>query len=395
MFNSYFNGRGSLYVFSIFLLYIVPVLTSQAINFDIGGAGSIGLEGAGAVAEYLVLWTVAVVSFMLGMGSIRGSVALALPRHAVKSIAGLLMVVGPATIATKVLLQRQGVYESYAFDSGQMSGGVWTFSMALAEIDLYLFAASLLLKNAKLTAACLFLVALNLIHGTRIFAAGAISISYFFWISTHQISLKKFMAMVVSVFLVVGLGMVIFIFRSHVEIDYSQYDQLFKYFISPIVYESLFSQLALIDFANGLKINFVCSPIDYYFDVLGFIVPRILNPDKDALCISYLDDLQPLGALNGVFAVYAYFGTFSFVLFGLFGFIGRAFFRFGRRNYYAMTLSLYFSGSIVLRLVRDGPVYAMKFLSMAVFGCLSLFVIELMLEKLSLRKQGDRLYAGL
>lgn len=365
-----FTGMGTAYAGAIFLLYMAPVLLAGLLALEVGGVAAIGLNGQAAYLRYLTVWALAIIPFLLGAGICRGSVVLREPEQLKSSMWMIVFALSPIVIGLKLMLVSAGVYESYAFDSGLMSGGIWSLSMSFSEMCLFLFAVAVAMGDARLMLATGALIGLNLLHGTRIFAVCAVSIFFFYWISVRTLTLKRLVLAGLAFIAVLFVSFLVFKARSNVELDYQDTAILIEYLVSPIVFESLFSQLALIDLANGVPIALRCTGLDYFYDLVSFLLPRALNPDKDDQCISYLFALQPLGALNGVFGIHAYFGAFSALFFLAFGLLGRFLWTLGRSNFYFLALTLYFFGSLVLRLVRDGPIHAVKYLSVAVFTCL-------------------------
>lgn len=383
-----FNGLGSYYVFLIFLSYMIPVLINGVMTIDVGGVSAYGLAGDGHL-NYVVLWSVAIFCFLFGAGRLQGPVRFNVSPQTISALWLAFLVIAPISIVLKILLRSQGVYDSYAFDSGQMTGGVWSMSMSFSELSVYLFALSLAVGNRKLTIGFFFLVCLNLLHGTRIFFVSAVSIFVFYYVSARGISWARFLSISLAFVLLLIGAAVTFIIRSSVVIDWSNPIEVFQYAISPVIYESVFSQLAMLDFANGIHILFNCNPFNYVLDIVGFVLPRFINPDKDSMCIDYLASLQPLGALNGIFGVFAYFQYFSFIFFLILGIAARIIFLKARKNVYFFSLAIYIFGSIILRLVRDGPVYAIKFVSVALFGCLMIYLAQRFLAAIAEPPQDD------
>ncbi len=384
-------ASGAAYVAFIFVSYMVPVLLNSLVQIDLGGLSTIALSDVGAATKYIFLWAAALAFFFLGSGIPTGRIDVALP-PVVKSAMWLFLgVTGPILIALKVELAAQGVYDAYAFDTGAMVGGVWSMSTALSEMVLYAFAMALLLKDRWLMLISFALLSLNLLHGTRIFTVCALSIFIFWWIATHRVRLRSVaIAVVVAMAIVLGsLG--VFLQRSNVDLSSSDATEVAQYVVSPVLYESVFSQISLIALANGDPLEFRCNPVDFVFDLASFLTPRALNPGKDKLCIDYLSELQFLGALNGVFGAFGYFQWFFGVLFIAFGLTGRWLFRVGRKNIFFLSLAIYFFGSISVRLLRDGPILAAKFLSVAVFASIVLFAMS----RLPLRRRKARVVARL
>jgi hypothetical protein len=135
--------------------------------------------------------------------------------------------------------------------------------------------------------------------------------------------------------------------------------------LSPIVYESLFSQLSLRNVVNTSDImNSTGALPDFFVDVFSFITPRFLLPDKDSfLYLARFTELSPLGAFNGYATGLIYFGVFWPIFYLLLGGLASWLYRKARTNAYWLIFYVYFTADALFRFMRDGYVIPIKIIA--------------------------------
>ena len=265
-------------------------------------------------------------------------------------------------LVSKFLLIPSGVYSDYAFDTENMTSGVWSFSMFCAESLVFLSIMVLFSTIKHNVRWFLFLSVINganLLHGTRIFfIVGAIALALYLYLN-GKLTLKLAVAGLAGILV---LGYLVFLSRSHIESD----DQTFSAarLISPIMYESIFSQLSLIETVRHPELwNFWGSVHNFFLDAIYLTVPRFLSPDKDKLLfISRFADLSPLGAFSGYAQGLIYFGIFFPCFYFVLGIMAGWLFHLARNSRFWSVLYVYFVCDFLFRIMRDGYIIPIKML---------------------------------
>jgi hypothetical protein len=135
--------------------------------------------------------------------------------------------------------------------------------------------------------------------------------------------------------------------------------------ISPIIYESVFSQISLL---RTLEYDLIDKEIEVFrlfTDTLIFVTPRFIIPEKDSLML--LNELHrkgyvlcPLGGWNGYSAAIVYLGylfPFFYFLLGMFtAFLSRI----SVYSRYFEIIYIYFVADILWRFTRDGLIIPSK-----------------------------------
>jgi hypothetical protein len=126
--------------------------------------------------------------------------------------------------------------------------------------------------------------------------------------------------------------------------------------ISPLMYESVFSQLSLMDLVKRPDLWSATGHIPYFFtDVTIFTVPRLFASDKEGLqFISRYTELSPLGAFSGYAQGLIYFGYFFPLFYFVLGFIAGVLQRAARQSPGALVFYAYFISDFLFRIMRDG-----------------------------------------
>lgn len=265
-------------------------------------------------------------------------------------------------VATKVLLIPRGVYANYAFETGKMTGGLWSFSMFWSELLLFL-SIVVLFSNSRHNLKGFLLLNLidgiNLLHGTRIFfIIAGVTLCFYLYVR-GKMGFKRLVVFATS--LLAG-GYLVFLFRSHVALN--EHALSFSRVISPIMYESIFSQFSLIGVAQRPALwGHQIFPLHFLSDVLWFSVPRFLFPGKgELLYISQFSYLSPMGAFSGYAEGLLYFGLLMPVFYFFLGIAGDWLLRQSRFSQFWSVVYVYFTCDFLFRIMRDGYVIPAKML---------------------------------
>src|SRR5882762_9737469 len=290
----------SLFFLFFNLVYFLPLLGVLLFNYTEGGTSTqadLDWDVTGKIT-WVYLWGICAFLWGSGLSTFlaRKTTRKTEPRalqlfRLSRSFWALCSALVAVFALSKVLLLSLGVYSEYAFDTGSMIGGLWTFSMFCSE-SLLLLSIVVLFSNARRNVLWFTILTgingINLLHGTRIFFMVA-GIAFCFNLYLRgKLNIKLGILAFCSS---LALGYSIYLSRSHVEVD----DQTFSLtrIISPIMYESIFSPLALTGTIRHSEIwNFWGSADNFFLDALYFVIPRFLLPAKDQmLFINRFSDL--------------------------------------------------------------------------------------------------------
>jgi hypothetical protein len=262
-----------------------------------------------------------------------------------------------------VLLVPAGVYSRYAFDNSMMETPVWTSSMFLSETLAFasLIALFSKLRHNVLVFAFLSMVnGINLLHGTRNFFVTAMTGAMLYAYVRKGVSLIKMAIYGLTGFLAaVFLAYIVYLYRAHEAFtDFSLISVL-----SPITYESVFSQMSLVTLlGQPWRIAGFGHPHRLIQDIVVFTLPRIIIGHKETLLwSSQFSDLSPLGAANGFSTGLLYFGYCLPVGYFLLGLMAGMIQRLANKSYGA-AFYVYFCCDCLYRLQRDGYVIPAKML---------------------------------
>lgn len=268
-------------------------------------------------------------------------------------------------ICAKAALIPLGVYNVYAFDTGEMTSAVWSFSMFCAECVLLM--SILVLFSDTRHNKFLFLIlsvlnGINLLHGTRIIFIVNVMVIVMYAYLKGSLTLRKMLIWGPILFAaVLTMTYAVFLSRSGAfgnELSVARV-------LSPLVYESLFSQISLRNVVNTPDImNSIGAMPDFFVDVLSFITPRFLLPDKDSLLyLSRFNELSPLGAFNGYATGLIYFGVFWPIFYLILGGLASWLYRKAHTNAYWLIFYVYFTADALFRFMRDGYVIPIKIIA--------------------------------
>jgi hypothetical protein len=354
------------------LIYFVPLVATYTWGYAQGGAVEAIALDSRSFSTIVFVYVEGLFAFTLGsiftkylLNQVNGQSSdkpYQFPTIGVTEQIGIVLIVA-AYIAAKAALVPLGFYNIYAFNLIESTNGVWSLSMAFAEFLLLCSTLVLLSKarhNALGYAALSFLNGVNLLHGTRIIFIVNLMVTVLYLYLRGIFTLRRMLIIGPFAFLaVLLLAYAVFLSRSGASGSLTA-----AAIISPIVYESLFSQLSLRNVVNSPEImNSTGTILNFIVDMALGSMPRILVPDKDAL--QYVDQfayLSPLGAFNGYAAGLIYFGVFWPIFYLLLGGMASWLYVRAKTNPYWLVLYAYFTGDVLFRFMRDGYTIPIKIL---------------------------------
>ncbi len=313
----------------------------------------------GCTAFLLGSWSTSKLAWLLG-GKENGSVNVArIPIYQIDKplLAGLII----AFIALKILLIPVGVYTSYAFDSSAMETPIWNASMFFSESLGFVALLTLfsnLRHNVLVFTSLSLLNGINLLHGTRNFFVVSMTGAMLYAYVRKGTSLLKIALYGIASFSgAVCLAYLVYLHRQHAAFsDFSIVSVL-----SPITFESVFSQISLITVLGHPQMYENFGHANRFIqDVVVFTSPRFLVPNKNALLWTIrFGELSPLGASNGFAMGLLYFGYLLPLAYFLLG-LGAGVLRRMATGSFGAALYVYFCCDFVYRVQRDGYVIPAK-----------------------------------
>ena len=379
-------------------IYLIPLLLMYLFEYsDEGAAGALDILDKQSLGSICAIYAEGLAGFTLGSLIVgmalrpksRPTSSLSYPpmhigtaeRIVVVLVAGLL-------IGAKAALIPLGVYHVYAADSGEMAGGIWSFAMVCAECLLFVSILMLYSDSRWNVRGFLFLTALNgvnLLHGTRIiFIVNLLAFILYAYIR-GVLTIKRILIYGPLAFAgVLAVAFLVFIARSGSTLT----DGLsLARALSPIIYESLFSQLSLGTVVASPDImNSTGALPGFLTDVIIFTAPRFMVPDKDALTyIHSFAYMSPLGAFNGYAAGLIYFGVFwPLFYFTLGGFAAWLYAR-AKSSPYWWVFYAYFTADVLFRFMRDGYLIPIKIMGDMLLLLMALIVFKALIRGLARR----------
>jgi hypothetical protein len=292
-------------------------------------------------------------------------------------------------IVSKIALIPLGVYHTYTVE--MMTGGPWSFSafcsetMVLMQV-LVLF--SHLRHRVSLFLGLSVINAINLLHGTRVFfIISAMTAVYYFYIQ-GKLKLKRVLLLGPPAFVAILFATyAVYLSRMSSYATSINAAEL----VSPLIYESVFSQLSIIGVVSHTNLWVITGRIgEFLQDVVLFTTPRIIIPDKDSLLfIQRFDYLSPKGAFNGYATAVLYFGIFFPLFYYIIGVIADWLRRWSQRNAWVFVLYVYLSTDFLLHIMRDGLLIPIKMLINAVQILILLALARWLFSLLSMRPSGE------
>ncbi len=354
------------------LLYLLPLLIVFLVGYSRGGAEAAVAMDHETLTRIIALYVIGLVSFLVGDAlaalGIRGARPEPPPGRVDLKTSDGLVIGGLVAVfcLSKVLLISKGVYQEYAFTGGQMTGGIWSFSMFCSEMLVLvqiIVLGSTTRRNVFWFLALTAVSAINLMHGTRIFFVISLVAGATYAYMLGRISLRRAILLgPVAATLGLLLAYVVFLTRSG-----AQFEGAFSFagIISPVVYESLFSQLPLVAVVRSPELwNDVGNATHFFSDVIMSSTPRILLPEKDEL--QYISEMfarvSPMGAFNGYAAGLVYFGVLFPVFYVALGVVSRLLYSKVASNAWLAIIYVYFCADFLFRVMRDGYIIPVKML---------------------------------
>lgn len=354
-------------------IYLLPLVAIYLWGYtDTGAVGQIGLDSHSIRAIWFV-YAQGLGAFTLGavfvslvlkrLPALGTQADYRVPDIGVTEILGSLFIVA-VFITAKAALIPLGVYREYAFNDTDFKNSIWSFSMVCSEFML-LTATLFLFSDARRRrlgfAVFSILNCVNLLHGTRIFFIVNLLILVLYVYMRGKLTLRRVLLYGPPAFVaVLLLTYAVFLSRSGVTDNNLNAAGT----ASPLVYESLFSQISLRNVVTSPDlVNSSGSISNFATDVVASLIPRVLMPGKDDL--QYLDRfayMSPLGAFNGYAAGVIYFGLYWPLFYLVLGAAASWLYAKARTNPYWLVLYAYFTGDVLFRFMRDGYTIPIKIL---------------------------------
>ncbi len=356
------------------LIYFLPLFLVFLWGYGRGGAADMVAMDAPTMLIVTFIYLVGVAAFALGslpLSLMRagrrpgfGSANALLPQIRLSDKLAIVLV-AIVFVISKIALIPLGVYQTYAFSTGEMTGGVWTFSTFCSETMvllgiLALFSGSR--HNVLMFTAIAALNGINLLHGSRIFFIVTVLAALLYACFRGYLTLRR--ALLYGPLAGMGvlvLAYVVFLSRSGASVEgaFSA-----ARLVSPVVYESLFSQLSLVSLLRVPELwDATGHVLSFLSDVVVNSAPRVVLPDKDVLVyFSHFDFLSPVGGMNGYAAGLIYFGLFFPFFYFLLGFVASWLHMKALTGPWWFVLYAYFTADFLFRIMRDGYLIPIKML---------------------------------
>ncbi len=383
------------------VLYFVPLIVSFLLGSREVGVGDVLSIPSKIIGEVCVIYSLGICAFLMGtywrrlLGLCIGkkSYALVDSRRVHFNVINKFSVLLFCAIfcVSKILIIPTGVYSNYGIGDEFMSGSAWSFSIICSELLVVLSIVALFSEDRHNVRWFIFLSLLNginLLHGTRFFFIIGCFVGIVYAYTRRLIKLRNIVTVgLPAAFLVLVLSYLVFLYRSHSSSD-SQGSTIVAVF-SPIIFESVFSQISLI---NTLTMSGIFSITGHVLDFISALItinaPRLLIPDKDTLFHPSVDllSLSPLGAFNG----YAYglitFGVFFPLYYLLWGAVADWLYKMSRHSSIWTIIYVYFTAGFLFRIMRDGYVIPIKLLSNVLEFIVVAVLFARLLDTLRIRK---------
>jgi hypothetical protein len=382
------------------LVYFLPLLLVYFLGYSEGGAEEVLGMSAPAMLRIGAMYLTGFVSFVIGSQvnrltyfAFRGRSNQNWNPYLLQLTMSEVAIIGVLFIAflfSKISIIPLGVYHEYAFDADLMGGPLWSFSMFCSEM-LLLSAVIVLFSKSKHNTRWFFFLsainAINLLHGTRIFFTITVMIYALYAYIRGKLPLRRIFIYAPPAFLgVLTVTYLIYLFRESASLNGAFSPAKL---ISPLVYESIFSQFSLISIVNNPTIvSATGNIVGFFSDIVVFTTPRILNPDKaDYLYTNSFSYLSPKGGFNGYAMSLIYFGVFFPLFFFILGVIGSWLHGKAEKNGWWLVLYAYFTADFLFRINRDGYVIPIKMMINVIQLVVALFISRYLSALLSTKPQ--------
>jgi len=350
------------------LLYFMPLAALLIVEYSVGGTAAAAALDPETATRIAWVYVAGLLAFLCGskLKLFHSEPPRQESRLSLFELNGTFRLLCYATIGifflSKVLLVPLGVYSQYAFETESMVGGIWSFSMFCSETLLLLSIVVLFSRERRNVKWFLFLSAINavnLLHGTRIFFfAASFALGLYFYLR----GALTFRRASLAALLLMATGYGVHVSRSNAEVGSETISVAGV--ISPVMYETVFSQLPLIGVVRDSHLwQWFGSPHKFFSDIFYFSAPRFLLPQKDTLLfLGQYSDLSPLGAFSGYAAGLLYFGVLFPVLYFVLGSVASWMLNRARDSSFWSVIYVYFTCDCLLRVMRDGYIIPAKIL---------------------------------
>lgn len=352
-------------------IYLLPLLLVSASGYGEGLVSQTGADAGRVINQVIAVYAIGTGAFLMGswsvprlawlLGATRNKRFLMAKVKSYRSDSFFLLSIVLLFLLSKIVLIPTGVYSAYAFDSDMMGMPSWTASMFLSETLAFASLMALFSERRRhilIFAAITLINAANLLHGTRNFFVTAMTGMMLYLYARTKISIAKLgLYGLVAFAAAVLLAYVVYLNRAHAGFtDFSLISVL-----SPITYESVFSQISLIAVLGHPNLYTGLGHVDRLVqDTVVFTAPRALVGNKEALLWSrQFDSLSPLGAFNGFALGLLYFGYLLPAAYFLLGLAAGGLQRMARTST-GSALYAYFCCDFLYRVQRDGYVIPLK-----------------------------------
>ncbi|MEI6207089.1 MAG: O-antigen polymerase [Desulfuromonadales bacterium] len=372
------------------MVYLLPIILAIAIDFREGDVHLVLNFDIEILKKIVSIYLIAILSFIFGTvlwswarkscnkNESEPFISMVYPLTNYYYIP--LIIVSLIFLMTKIALIPKGAYNAYAFDTDAMTGGIWTFSMFCSEILVFMSIPVILSsrKNKWLIFALVALISsVNLLHGTRFFFIIMMILPCYYLYISNKIKFSTLLLYSPLVIIsLLFLSYLIFLKRSNVDVGWVHFD--FLKIISPVMYESIFSQMSLINvLANNVWSDFG-SIHNLFLDIFYLTIPRILFPNKDE--VQFIADyayLSPMGAFSGYAHGLLYLGYFYWIFYLVLGFVGSYLYEKAKYSSVFFVLYVYYVCDFLFRVMRDGYIIPSKML----INCIIMFFILILYEK--------------
>jgi len=162
-------------------LYFLPILGVYFFNYSEGGTITLADLDTRTLMRTTAVYLAGITAFLMGSKTARKTSRYRTHDVNVRilqrfelhgSFWVMCCVLGAGLVISKILLIPEGVYSEYAFDTQNMTSGMWNFSMFCSE-SLLLLSIAVLFSTHKHNVRWFLVLSgingLNLLHGTRVF----------------------------------------------------------------------------------------------------------------------------------------------------------------------------------------------------------------------------------
>lgn len=390
---------------ALFLLYnatyLVPLIAVFIWGYSAGGVGETAAVQAATMGLVCSVYVVGAAAFAFGALSVTalrrtrmGDPPAWTPQPYTLMLADKLALLGLVAVflATKVALVPLGVYQQYAFTTGEMTGGTWSFSMFCSEA-MILAAVLVLFSSSKWNVLGFLLLSavngVNLLHGTRIFFIITVMAAVMYAYLQGHLTVRRVLVYgPLGLLALLALTYFVFLNRTGTSLEGAFSAARLA---SPIVYESVLSQQSLMTLIGSPD---AWDPwghaLQFLRDIILNTTPRLLVPDKDELL--YFNEyayLSPLGGFNGYGAGLIYLGLYFPLVYFALGAAGTWLQWKARDSSWWLVLYGYFCASTLFRIMRDGYLIPIKMLINTLQILLILTLLRAVFRGVSATLQAD------